>query len=94
MKQALIIESHSPADPHNFNLIETLPLIQYDLICILGMDCSAWEELIDETLVGPERILGSLPVTTSHPGENPDEVQEIAISFFKNEKLKIERCQI
>jgi hypothetical protein len=94
MKQALIVDSRSIAEPRNFSLIEIIPLSQYDLICILGKDCTAWEEIIDEILVGPTGNQKPLPVTTSHPVDKMAEVLAFASTFFKNEKIKIEHCQI
>ena len=94
MKQALIIEFESPAVLENFSLIEPLSLTQFDLICIVGRDCSAWVNIVDEILVGPTGNSRPIPVTTSHPGEKLAEVQNFANGFFKNEKLRIKRYLI
>jgi hypothetical protein len=93
MKVALILKMGLAAEPGNFQILERLSLSKYDLICILGRDCSTWEDIIDASLVGPTGNEGSHPVTTSHPNESLTEVEDFARIFFKNGSMKIEYGQ-
>ena len=62
------------------------------LICITGVDCSTWEDVIDELAVGDGSQVFDV-TTTSHPNESELEVIEFARSFplVENSFVKIVR---
>ncbi|WP_045976398.1 DUF7684 family protein [Vibrio neptunius] len=62
------------------------------LICITGVDCSTWEEVIDELVVGDGSQVLDV-ITTSHPNESELEVVEFArcCSFVASSSVNIVR---
>jgi hypothetical protein len=94
MKKVLIIESEAVAIPENFSLIEKFPLANFNLICILGKDCSIWESIVDESLVGSDGAKEITTITTSHPNEKVSAVEFFARVFFKTENVNIEHQKI
>jgi len=70
------------------HILENLLTERIKLFCAVGKDCTLWEEIMDELCVGD----GSHPVfvlTTSHPGESPEEVIEFAENFSVEDDLGV-----
>ncbi len=63
------------------------------LICIVGVDCSTWEDVLDELAVGDGSQVHEV-ITTSHPSESESEVIEFADSFTLSEKSKVKVVRI
>ncbi len=51
-----------------------------ELFSVVGRDCELWEEAMDDLVVGGLESTRYI-TTTSHPGENVDDVMEFATAF-------------
>lgn len=76
----LVLISTTRYDQKHDELLRSLLARGYQLFCVAGIDCEAWEDAMDWIAIGD----GSAPryiTTTSHPGETEDEVIEFATMF-------------
>ncbi|WP_284196974.1 hypothetical protein [Chitinimonas prasina] len=55
-------------------LADRLPV----LCCFHGVDCSAWEEALDWVMIETGRDVELFALTSSHPGEDENEVLDFA----------------
>ncbi|BDU37352.1 hypothetical protein [Vibrio nigripulchritudo] len=63
------------------------------LICIVGVDCSTWEDALDELAVGDgSQVYGV--TTTSHPAESESDVIEFADLFALSENSRVKVVRI
>ena len=75
-----VLVSNSGYSAHHDQMLESLLDQNYELFCVVGKDCQAWEDAMDEIAVGDGRNPRFIN-TTSHPGEDESEVIEFAQAF-------------
>lgn len=77
----VVLVSHKKYTPEFDEFLLSLLGKGYILFCVVGIDCTKWEDNIDELAIG-DGLNSIFVTTTSHPDESVNEVNEV-IEFAK-----------
>lgn len=75
--QRVVIVSKRKYEPEYNDYLQSLIDQNYQLFCVVGIDCQKWEDMIDELAIAytsPPKYV----TTTNHPDETVNDVIEFA----------------
>jgi hypothetical protein len=90
----VVLHTHVAWDRSHEPLLESLLHRGIRLVCVVGVDCEAWEEAMDWTCIGPDGESRGFVVTTSHAGESLADVVAFAEAFERDETMGVEVIEV
>jgi hypothetical protein len=83
VQRRVVLHTQVPYERGYDELLQRLIEREIALLCVVGVDCDAWEDAMDQACVGPDGEGSRFVLTSSHPDETLAEV----VAFAKTMRL-------